>query len=252
MSEKSRYFKIGIFFIASMGLLCAGLAMFGAGYIFKQAPVLFETCFDQSVHGLDIGAPVKFRGVRVGEVKEIRFAKEEYEEMLTIANMKEDCKYIVIRFSVSPLKFPRLGGLGAQQKLDILARDHGLRAKLSPIGISGLNYLEIDFVDPKQNPILEINWKPKRLYIPSAVSMLSRLGTTMDDLARQLNENIYPMLDRLNRASTNFPEISAKLGSTLTHMEAVSRNVEEITSSAKKYPAQLIFGEAPPKSRYGK
>lgn len=252
MSERTRYFKIGVFFIVCMILFCVGLAMFGAGLFFRQTPFIFETYFNQSVQGLDVGAPVKFRGVRIGEVKEISFVKDCYNDGGSVREMKKYFEYILVRFSVQPSRFPRLHGLDAQSRLDLLAREHGLRVKLSPIGISGLNFLEIDFLPAKENPLLEIGWQPKRLYIPSAVSMLSMMGDTINNLATQLDENVYPLLKNLNEASRQFPEISQKLDETLLHTAAISRHVEDITSTAKKYPSQLVFGGAPPKSRFDK
>ena len=55
MSEKTRYFKIGLFTLISLVLLCAGLILFGAGSAFQAPPLLCETYFAQSVQGLDVG-----------------------------------------------------------------------------------------------------------------------------------------------------------------------------------------------------
>ncbi|HXV27906.1 MAG TPA: MlaD family protein, partial [bacterium] len=176
MSEKTRYFKIGMFSVFALVLLCVGLMLFGAGAFFKQAPLAFETYFDETVQGLDIGAPVKFRGVKVGEIKDIAFVKDVYEQSESIAQMKQYFEYILVRFSVNPKNFPKLGESDGQKLLDKLASEYGLRAKLVPIGISGLNYLEMNFVDPAQNPPLEIDWTPERLYIPSAHNVFMQMG----------------------------------------------------------------------------
>ena len=46
--------------------------------------------------------------------------------------------------------------------------EKGLRIRIAPQGITGTNYLEIDYVDPKANPELPISWEPDHVYIPSA------------------------------------------------------------------------------------
>ena len=68
MSQKARFFKIGIFTFAAIGILVFAIVIFGAGAMFKEV-ILLETYFNESVQGLDIGSPVKFRGVSVGQVK---------------------------------------------------------------------------------------------------------------------------------------------------------------------------------------
>jgi hypothetical protein len=76
------------------------------------------------------------------------------------------------------------------------------------------------------------------------------MGNTINDLTKQLNENIYPLLANLSEASRDLPQISANLNSTLAYANLSLQNVTDISSEAKKYPSRLIFGQAPPKSRF--
>jgi hypothetical protein len=65
-----------------------------------------------------------------------------------------------------------------------------------------------------------------------------------------LDEDVYPMLANLNKASATFPDLAKKFDAILPHVEVISKNVEDITSTGKKYPSSMIFGDAPPKSRF--
>jgi paraquat-inducible protein B len=47
------------------------LVLFGGGRYFTEK-VTFVAFFDEPVSGLSIGAPVNFRGVKVGEVRDIQ------------------------------------------------------------------------------------------------------------------------------------------------------------------------------------
>ena len=71
---KSRsYFKVGIFVIIGSLLIVSGIVLFGAGKFLKKK-IIIESYFNQSVQGLEVGAPLKFQGVQIGNVREIGFA----------------------------------------------------------------------------------------------------------------------------------------------------------------------------------
>jgi paraquat-inducible protein B len=67
MGRKANPTVIGAFIVGAVVLIVAALMVFGSGTLFtrKHAFVLY---FDGSVNGLNVGAPVKFRGVKVGAV----------------------------------------------------------------------------------------------------------------------------------------------------------------------------------------
>src|SRR5512132_2274698 len=67
MSKKPSKTLIGAFVLGAIFLLIAGVLVFGSGKIFRKANknVMF---FEGSVKGLQIGAPVMFRGVQIGHV----------------------------------------------------------------------------------------------------------------------------------------------------------------------------------------
>src|SRR3954452_17571378 len=75
--NSARYFRLGLFVLAGVALLVAGVVTLGAG-VFARKAVAAETYLDEPVTGLEEGSPVRYRGVKVGRVKAIRFASAEY------------------------------------------------------------------------------------------------------------------------------------------------------------------------------
>ena len=63
MSAKANYFKIGIFVISATIITIIAIVFLGAGAIFKKK-LMVETFIDGSVQGLDVGSPLKLRGVK--------------------------------------------------------------------------------------------------------------------------------------------------------------------------------------------
>src|SRR5262249_14532709 len=70
MGRKINPTTIGAFVVSAIVLLIAGVLLFG-GNTFFQEKVPYVLFFETSVEGLNVGAPVIFRGVQVGQVTEI-------------------------------------------------------------------------------------------------------------------------------------------------------------------------------------
>ena len=69
MEEGKRYIRLGLFVVVTVMLLAAVLCARGRKLF--QPTFTFETYFNESVAGLELGAPVRFRGVPLGQVSEI-------------------------------------------------------------------------------------------------------------------------------------------------------------------------------------
>ena len=81
MSPEGRYYRVGIFVFAGLALIVGAVLFLGGQTLFDD-PVVIETYFDESVQGLEVGSPVKLRGVRLGEVRWIGFADDAYADQL--------------------------------------------------------------------------------------------------------------------------------------------------------------------------
>ena len=66
--------------------------------------------------------------------------------------------------------------------------EKGLRVRQVPQGVTGLTYLELDYVDPKSNPPLAFEWKPEHVYIPSTLSTVGRIVSDAEELMRRLEQ----------------------------------------------------------------
>src|SRR5512145_1750508 len=89
------YFKIGLFVVSAVAIAVVGVVALGVGTVFRKQ-VLVETYIDESVQGLDIGSPVKFRGVQVGEVETITLTSVEYPTRR---------RYVLVRMGLDPAMF---------------------------------------------------------------------------------------------------------------------------------------------------
>ncbi|HEV8227869.1 MAG TPA: MlaD family protein, partial [Methylomirabilota bacterium] len=77
MSKRANPTAIGAFVVVALALAVGGLVVLGGMQIFrKELP--FVMFFEGSLGGLDVGAPVEIRGVKIGTVTRIRlFARRQ-------------------------------------------------------------------------------------------------------------------------------------------------------------------------------
>lgn len=171
------YFKVGVFVLSTFFLFLLFLIVFTSGILF-QKPLVFETYFDESVQGLDIGSAVKHRGVKVGSVETITFVQNGYGNKLRDDQIDRYGRLVMIRMSV-PDFIKGVSGSDFQKSIQRMIRN-GLRVRLASQGLTGTAYLEVDYLDPEKNPPMEIHWQPKNIYVPSAPSTISRFTASVD------------------------------------------------------------------------
>ena len=280
------YFKVGIFVILGALLVVIAIVLFGAGKFFREK-IIIETYFNQSVQGLDVGAPLKIQGVQVGNVREIAFVFNDYSTDLT---------YVLVRAEAFPEKIGRLRNnvniYDDKEALQSLIKediDKGMRIELSSQGVTGVAFLNVVFVDPAQYEPLIIDWTPEDLYIPSKPGTITLITKAVEDISKALSEiNFQELGKNLNKvvknlSEVNFAEMNDKLQEVLDEMDQtvetlnqstqdirrfglaqqgdiqsiikdiqiISDDIRQVLNTGKQDPAWLIFGEPPPRTNPG-
>ncbi|MEZ4599716.1 MAG: MlaD family protein [Syntrophotaleaceae bacterium] len=232
MSERANYFKIGLFILVALTIGVIGLMVFGAGTLFQQK-FYAETYFVESVQGLDIGSPVKFRGVQIGRVEEITLVGTEYET---------EKRYVLVRISL----FSKAFGAMSQAAVEELVKtevEKGLRIQLAFPGVTGTAYLEADYFVAERAPWMSIDWKPDYAYIPSAPSTITRYTEAIDRILKTIEQvdmealftGIEKALSGLNEATeqVRIGEISDQMVLLLKELRATSSRLDRFISRAE-------------------
>jgi ABC-type transporter Mla subunit MlaD len=204
VDDGKHYRRLGLFIAVSLSLLAAAVFVLG-GRDWWQSSFTFETYFNNSVAGLDLGAPVRFRGVPLGQVTQILTSAATYERDVPLNRRRE---YIVVRVKVNVS-----AAEAAQMRRDALAlSSRGLRAQTQLAGITGQQYLALDFMDPKKYPALEYDWTPKYTYLPSAPSSVGEIVSKAQTFLASLNEaDIKELGQNLNRLVSDVDKKLAEL-----------------------------------------
>jgi len=227
MSQRANYFKLGLFVIGGIVAGVLVLVIIGSGRWFERK-VIIETYFKESVQGLDLGSKLKYRGVTIGEVTRITFTYTKYQQDLPITQRE---RYVMVEAQVQPRL---LGGRAAAGDMTNpenaqMEVDKGLRLRLAQQGITGLAYIEMDYVEPAP-PVLPINWVPENVYIPSAPSTVTAIVNAAQDIMEKLHRldfeatvaRIDKLLDTTNEriASVDVKKLQQRADVTLAKLES--------------------------------
>jgi ABC-type transporter Mla subunit MlaD len=205
--ERGIFLRVGLLILGGFALV-AGLVWFFAGNTLRHG-LAFESYFSETVEGLAIGAPVKYRGVTVGTVTELGLVTAEYgTHNLPVELDQQTYRMVFIRFVVDPA---RIGLPAAQVSDPTTAVAFGLRVRLASQGITGVAYVEVDFADPKKYPALDVPWTPRDPYIPSMPSTLLELKNQAVEFLATLNR-----LD-LDTLITSVTAVVTDVRATLEH-----------------------------------
>lgn len=192
-------FKIGLFVLAGLGIMLAGLFVFGIRRKLERK-LQFETYVAGSVERLSRGSTVRLKGVDVGNVTGIGFSWIEYP------GSEPPC--VVVRFEVGESVSPSPSTVVLE---DAVRR--GLRAIVQPEGLTGPTILDLEVLDPARNPPLEYTWKPRSHVIPSAESQVSHVLESVDRTLSNLQKlDIERLTARLDHILESADAAIQKLG----------------------------------------
>ncbi|OMQ22914.1 intermembrane transport protein PqiB [Serratia oryzae] len=186
--------------------------------------------FSDSVRGLQAGAPVEFRGIRLGTVAQVPFYKEGMTQRL-------DSDYrIPVLIRIEPDRFQQqLGkGFNIQQHLKD-AEGRGMRAALKSASLlTGALYIDLDFY-PQEKP-----WKgPREMFgYPLLPTTSAGLAQIQQKLMQTLDKiNSMPLTPMINEATKTLAESQKTMQETQKTMQSLN----EIISSKemKALPADM-------------
>ncbi len=165
----------GTFVIGALVLIVTGLLTLRSCNVFSR-PGHFTAYFNESVQGLDVGSAVKLRGVPLGRVKSIRVHYDETTRQSQVVVLAELNQNMVADAAGHLIKLTDRATL---QRLI----DQGLRAKIDLVGITGLQFVELDFFDPQQFPAPPEASDAEYPVVPTLRSGMSELVENLSKIA---------------------------------------------------------------------
>ncbi len=202
MDTKIDFFKIGLFVITLFFLLLGFIFWLGKYGISQEKEDSYTIYFKESVSGLNVDSPVKFKGVEVGRIDDIKINPKNSEEIQITIKIKKD----------TPIKQDNFATLGR-------------------LGLTGLKYLELKGGN-KQSELLKKNSEGLKV-ITAKTSVLTSLENSSEDITKELKESLIQIRKLFN--DNNLKEFSQ----ILIHTKNSLKNSEEFTNYLVKKEQHL-------------
>lgn len=228
---------IGGFVIGAIVLILAAIALLGSGKLFRKT-FDYVSYFDGSVAGLDPGAAVRLRGVRVGQVNEVRLAIPGEARAL------EDFK-IPVLWEIDRDLLVKHGGEGAISGalVDTLIA-MGLRATIQQESfVTGKKFIGLELMPDSEMHLVGVELEGVQ-EIPSATTGLDldAIQSSVTELMAKLTAvdadtlilsvtHALKSLDRL-LSSPEIPEVLSELPTTLRDAQEASRAMARLFEDA--------------------
>jgi paraquat-inducible protein B len=199
MAVEKSYARLGFFVVLALIVILA-TAVFFIQRLKRHAKIDMVTYVTENVSSLDVSSPVRYRGVLVGRITNIRV--DPRGTMIEI-----DFEVFLDRLNTIGLDIPYIRTI-----TDIGGVFPNLRAEIVSNPLTGEGYLLLD-VPANPPPRMELGFKPTRPYVPSMPSVAARVESKLPALLERANVTLDTLttliaqgpdsLNRFNRLVTN-------------------------------------------------
>jgi paraquat-inducible protein B len=221
-NSKNISFAIGAFIAGATVLIFVALLFFSGGRIFskKETVIMY---FEGSVQGLQIGAPVKLKGVILGQITDIQII------------FQKDDKTIVTAVTAD-LVMERINSKGATVKSEFFdeAIKNGMRAQLNfQSFLTGLLYVELDFYPESQIKLYGLYTDYREL--PTIATQFEELSKSFAELdIKGMVNNVDEFVIELNKIVQ-----SGEIQSTIKNVNRAAVSIEKTSNNVNIQVSQL-------------
>jgi paraquat-inducible protein B len=234
MSKPANKTMIGLFVLGAIALVVVAIVTLGSGKLFKRTTT--AVCyFEGSVGGLNEGAPVLFRGVKIGTVKDIAFRFDPKKASVTIP--------VFIELE------QRRKGVTKEEIIETYKQliDRGLKAQLEMQSIvTGQLQVALDFYPDKPAKFVGID--PEYLEIPTVVSPLQELQKKVEKIPiDQIFQKVLEAVAGIEKVvnSPEIPETIHSINEAAKEIKPLAANLGEAVKDVQKL-VQNVDGQVGP------
>ena len=241
----AHYGRIGLTVFA--GVIAIAIALvYIAGIGDKSNQLLVETFYDYPVGGLSVGSAVNFRGVKIGEVREIKFANNVYWGNTTTADYQRVC-------IVMALDNRKTGDEDTEEAQETLREflELGIRATIASNAVTGMSRIELN-IPANPLPVPTLTWTPRYPLIPPQPSLMENMSMSLNRALDQFNRmdiksvwsnvsSIAASASKLTKDVSEFVTVErAHVNGVLDDVGNAAAKIEDLAGALKANPSLLL------------
>jgi phospholipid/cholesterol/gamma-HCH transport system substrate-binding protein len=215
--------RLGIFVLSSLVLLLAALSVLIGGRLARKEDDYF-TRFADSVSGLEIGAPVKFQGVRIGSVGSIDIDREDISKVRVTLGLrrgtpvKGDSIVTMNSMGITGLKFIELtGGTNETDFLDPGAEIPSAESFMDRI--TGKADVISEKIELLANNLVALTGESQRQKFDAILSETADLLASANRIVKKNEAKIDEIVGNLSEAAESMKTLAARLDHTLERLD---------------------------------
>ncbi len=235
MGRKANPAMIGAFVVGAVALAVASVLIFGSGQLFKHTSE-YVCFFRGTVDGLNVGAPVRIKGVEVGSVVDIRLRLPEQEMPMVTAQGIQ----IPVTIEIDDDKVAALGARQQRNLKELIA--YGLRAQLNAQSlVTGLLFVQLDF-RPENPAEFVLPPDSKTPEIPTMPTTMEQVRSAAENLFRKLQAvHVEDLVKSLTETVDAIKNVVAtpELKETIQALPATVANLNQAVTSFRELSAHV-------------
>ena len=231
MVTRSQKIRLGVFVVLASVLL-GGMVVVLLGSSIGKKTDLYTTRFEESVSGLEIGAPVKYHGVRVGTVDSIKIDPDDVSEVVVVLSLehgtpiKEDSEVVLNTMGITGLKFLEI--MGGTDETGFLKPGEEIPSGPSLIHrLTGKADVITEKIEMLVNNLVEVTGEQQREQL---TAILEDVHETMESVRRIVSENeagVSQAVKDLSKTAENLRGLSADAKVTLAIVDGTIESVRD-------------------------
>ncbi len=246
MEIHSQKFRFGLFLIVSSLALLVLLAVVTSRHLFKKADKYYIAYENVSVNGLEIGSPVKYLGITVGSITDIRIDPKNINRVIVEVSLdkgtpiKQDARADIASIGITGLKMIEIHG--GSNEAPLLKPGQFIRPGTSiTMQITGKAEVITEKLERLLNNLNQVTQPEKMEKIYTLVENATRTFAQLNNILTTNSRNLTLTLQRSAQIAAQLDSMTAALNESAQEVRQliVSDTLKEIIVNARAISEEI-------------